>query len=182
MASLQIGATLPIGCRYMGKAALMGRASGTLVRHCTGCRTGAAVSRALPGRRLTVVTPEAVAPWAVVSPCWLRQQSATRLFSGAAIMSRAHHSTHLRETRSRWSATFSGVLGKAPVLSAAPSRLSVPASILVGIGGGRRLKISATESLGSGLPDRDGGRVFDDGVRAAAGGASVGKQTGRTRR
>jgi hypothetical protein len=161
----------------MGKAALMGRALGAPVRHCTGNRTGTAISRVLPGRGQTAVT--------LRDHCLGRglsrrsgRRSATSLARGAATTSPAYCPVHLRGTHNRWSDGLGSALGKAPALPAVPSRLSVPASILVGVGGGRRLKISATESLLSGQ-DRDGGRVFGAGVRAATGGARVGTPTGR---
>lgn len=164
----------------MGKAALMGRASGMPAQHCAGNRTGTAVSRALPGKGQTVVTPRDHSLGRGLSRR-LRQRRATSLARCTAATSPACRPRHSRVTHSRWSAGLSSALGKAPALPAAPSRLSVPASILVGVGGGRRLQISATESLLPGQ-DRDRGRVVGDGVRAAAGGARVGTQRERPRR
>lgn len=154
----------------MGKAALMGRVSGTPVRHCAGNRTGTAVSRARPGRGQTVVTPRDHSLRRGLSRR-SRRRSATSLARGAATTSPACRPTHLRVTRNRWSAGLSSALGKAPALPAVPSRLSVPASILVGVGGGRRLKISATESLLPGQ-DRDGGESLET-VSALLQGAHV---------
>lgn len=96
-------------------------------------------------------------------------------------MSPACRPMHLLGTHNRWSAGLSSAVDKAPALPSAPSRLSVPPTILVGVGGGRRRKISAAESLLPGQ-DGDGGRVFGDGVRAAAGDARVGTQTEGSRR
>jgi hypothetical protein len=95
-------------------------------------------------------------------------------------MSPACRPMHLRGTHNRWSAGLSSALDKAPALPSTPSRLSVPPTILVGVGGGRRLKISAAESL---LPGHDG----DEGesletVSALLQGAHVWARRERSRR
>ncbi len=164
----------------MGKAALIVRASGMLVHRCAGCRMGTDVSRALPGREQTVVTPEATAPRTASSSCRSRRQGAVSLPArGVVTMSCTYRLAPLLETRNRWSTGLCDVSAKAPTRSASPSRLSVSASILVGIGGGRRVNFSAAESRLSGLQGRVGGRVFEDGFPAAAGDASAGTQTRR---
>lgn len=173
-----MGATLPIGLRHMGKAALMGQASGTPVRHCAGKRTGTAVSWARPGRGADSRDPrERSLGWGLSHR--LGRRGAASLAGGAATMSPDCRSTHLQGTHNRWSAGFNSSLGRAPALPSTPSHLSVPPTILVSVGVGRRL-FSAAESLLPGQ-DGDGGESLET-VSALLQGTHVGHTEERSRR
>jgi hypothetical protein len=150
----------------MGKAAFMGWSIGRC--RCVAAWTGSDVSRALPGRGQTVVTPKATSLWDLASPGqrglrgW-RCPSGTGDWRKAGILL----GPSVSSKRFRRSGPLPGVLDGVPVVSGASAPLSVPGSILGGIGGSRRRVISTTEGRLSTLA-ADGGGIFEKGVRAAA--------------